>query len=393
VNQEESQRLEAAWRAVLAGQTAAAESLYQKLLARRPGLLPAETGRAYARLRAGRVLDATRGFDSVLERRDDDLAALVGAASAAVRRGEPEAALAFYRRAAVAKPDDALVRRRLNEVKLQVTERGVAAARAALAAGERDHALEQYRHALDAAPELGGLRVELANLLVEQGDAAGAIAVLDADPTGDRQVLLRLGELATAHSDPGKALDAYRRLLARDPKDAETLRHAMAAREAVELQQLPEEYRRVFSSPRLTRADLAALVAIKVTALARAGQGEPQVAIDISGSWAREHIIRVLSLGIMEVYPNHTFQPGAIIRRGDLARAVARVLDLLRWPESATPALKDMSRNNLFYDAAARSVGAGLMDLTADGSFEPWRPVSGQDAAAVLTGLVRLVGP
>ncbi len=393
MSRDEAQKLESAWRQVQAGQTAAAESQYQKLLARHPALIAAESGLAYARLRAGRILDAARGFDGVLALRPDDFPALVGAASAAVRRGDPDLALGFYRRAAAAKPGDALVRRRESEIKLQVTERSVAAGRVALAAGQTDAAVAQYRHALDAAPELAGLRIDLANLLAQGGDGAGAVAVLEADPAGDRQVLLRLGEIATAQNDPGKALDAYRRLLARDPKDPEALRRALAAREAVDLSQMPEEYRRVFTSPRLTRADLAALVATKVTALARAGQGDPQVAIDISGSWAREHIIRVLSLGIMEVYPNHTFQPGATIRRGDLARAVARVLELLHWPESQAPTLKDMTRSNMLYDAAARAVGAGLMDVTADGSFEPWRPVSGQDAAAVLTALVRLVGP
>ena len=31
----------------------------------------------------------------------------------------------------------------------------------------------------------------------------------------------------------------------------------------------------------------------------------------------------------MEVYPNHTFQPDAVVRRADLARAVSRVLELV----------------------------------------------------------------
>ena len=31
----------------------------------------------------------------------------------------------------------------------------------------------------------------------------------------------------------------------------------------------------------------------------------------------------------MEVYPNHTFQPEAAVRRGDLAQAASRVLALI----------------------------------------------------------------
>jgi tetratricopeptide (TPR) repeat protein len=319
--------------------------------------------------------------------------ALLGAGSAAVRRTDTEAALGYYKQAAAARPGDPVAERRLGQVKLQVTERRVAAARSAMTAGNREQAIGEYREALDAAPELSVLRVEVANILAEGGDLEGASRLLAADPGSDRQVLLRKGEIDTQRKDYGAALEAYRRVLSRDTKDADALRGALAARQGLELQQMPDEYRRIFAAPRITRADLAALVAVKVTALGRAEKADPPVAVDISGSWARDHILRILSLDIMEVYPNHTFQPGAMVRRGDLARAVARVLDLVKWPSSGAPALKDMSANNLFHDAAARVVSAGLMDTTADGAFEPWRPISGGDAAAVIEGLVRLVGP
>ena len=153
------------------------------------------------------------------------------------------------------------------------------------------------------------------------------------------------------------------------------------------------KYRQIYGATRLTRGELAALISVKVTALSRLQPGPTRVAVDISGSWAREHIIKLLALDVLEVYPNHTFQPAATVRRGDLARAVGQLLELLGWKPPASPALADMSPHNLFYDGAARAVAAGLMSLTPAGAFEPWRPVSGADAAAVLDGLVRLVGP
>ena len=156
---------------------------------------------------------------------------------------------------------------------------------------------------------------------------------------------------------------------------------------------MPEEYRAIATEPRISRAELAALLGVKVTALSHVPAGPPKVAIDISGSWAREHIIKALGLDLMDVYPNHTFQPAATVRRGELARAVARVLDLLKFPPAPTPALSDMTSGNLFYGAAARTVAAGLMDLTPSGAFEAWRPVSGQEATDVIEGLIRLVGP
>ena len=76
----------------------------------------------------------------------------------------------------------------------------------------------------------------------------------------------------------------------------------------------------------------------------------------------------------------------------DLARAAARVLDRLGWPRSAGPAPSDMSPSHLDYEAVARVLGAGLMDVAASGGFEPWRPVSGREAIEVVDGLSRLGG-
>lgn len=389
----EGRRLEKAWADVLAGKAERAEREYAKILYRRPALVPAETGLAYARLRAGRDGEALQGFASVLARQPDYLPALVGASLAAARAGQPEAAVGFQRRAVAVAPEDEPLRRRLSDLKLQVTERRMGEARAATQAGRPDLAAQHYRVALEAAPELSALRLELAELLAAGGDVPGAVAVLEAEPGGDRRVLLRLGEILERQGDHERAIAAYRRILAASPRDAEALGRARRARESLELLRMPEEYRRIPHAPRLTRADLAALLAVKVTALGRLPAGAPRVAVDISGSWARDHVLKALAYDLMEVYPNHTFQPAAAVRRGDLARALQRVLDLLNWPATPAPGVTDMSRTNLLHYAVSRVVGAGLMDLTPAGAFEAWRPVSGAEAWDVVEALVRLVGP
>ena len=38
--------------------------------------------------------------------------------------------------------------------------------------------------------------------------------------------------------------------------------------------------------------------------------------------------------GLMEVYPNHTFQPNAVVRRGDLAQAASKALSLIAAEQS-----------------------------------------------------------
>jgi Flp pilus assembly protein TadD len=393
MTRDEGRDLERAWRSVMTGQGADAEKRFRELLRDHPGSVPAETGLAYAQLRQGRAPDAARTFASVLGRKGDYVPALVGAASAASRTGNGEEALQHLRRAASLDATNETVSRRLSEVRLQVTERRVAAAREALAGGVPDRAIAEYRSALEAAPEVSEVRLALADLLVERGQPDAAAAVLEASPQEERAILLRLGEVLAGQREYGRALETYRRVLALDPKDEDALRRSREVREALELLQMPEEYRRIPTLPTITRADLAALVMSKVTLLSRQPPGAAKVAIDISGSWARDQIIRALALDVLDVYPNHTFQPAAVVRRGDLAAVVQRVLDLAKYPAGTLANPTDMTSNNLFRYPAARVVGAGLMDLTEAGAFEAWRPVSGQEAVDVLEGLIRLVGP
>ncbi len=304
-SREEMRELEGAWRKVLAGRPTEAETAYRRLLGRHPGLVAAEAGLAYAELRGGRLLRASEDFAAVLNRRPDDFPALMGAASVATRRGDVDAALDLYRRATVARADDSIARRRLAEIKLQVTEKHVAAGRSARALGDEDAAAEEHRRALDAAPELTGLRIELADALVARDDLAGATDVLRADPGAgaDRQVLLKLGEVLGLRKDYVGAIETYRRVLNGDPQDADARRALLDAREALDLSAMPEEYQRIPQAPRITRADLAALLSTRVTALGRLAPREPEVAVDISGSWAREHILKALSFDLLPRVP------------------------------------------------------------------------------------------
>jgi tetratricopeptide (TPR) repeat protein len=389
----EEKVLRRAWTEILAGDGARAERRLARL--RRPGKpRPAvETAAGYARMRAGRFDDAASTFAAALGVAPASLSALVGAGSAAARRGDDDTALGFYRRAQAVAPEDALVRKRVGSLKLAVTERRMARAQAAADAGDAAGAEAGYRAVLEVAPEVAPVRLALAERLAARGEAKAAVEVLGADPTADRMAALRRAGLLLELGDFDGAEAGYAGLLARDASDAAARGGLAGVREAREAASMPEEYRRIPSAARVTRADLAALLATRVKALRRLGPGEPTVAVDLSGTWAREDIATVLALDVMEVYPNHTFQPWAAIRRVDLARAAARILDRLRWPRAAAPAPADMPRSHLDYDAVDRVLGAGVMTLSSDGAFEPWRAVSGGEAIAVVDAVARLVGP
>jgi len=119
------------------------------------------------------------------------------------------------------------------------------------------------------------------------------------------------------------------------------------------------------------------------------------VVTDARGHWAAPWIMAVVRAGIMEPYPNHTFVPGGVVRRLDLAEAAGRVLGLIagrrpaqaRTWQSARPRIADLPMEHLGYPAVAMVVGANVMPLGEGAAFNPAQVVSGREAIDVVTRL------
>jgi tetratricopeptide (TPR) repeat protein len=391
VNSREEKALRAAWNDILVGRVERAEQTVNKIMAVRSGLRAGQTLRAFAALRLNRMKDAETLFDSVLRVEPDDAAALVGLASVRRRLGQQDEALTLYRRAERLRPKDRALARRTSEVKLAVAEAAIARAVASSAEGRKSEAIAMLQKALDVAPELSPVRLELADLLVEAGRRTEALSVLGGAQDADRNITIRVASMRLEDGDLDGAEMALRRGLPDVSEDPEGAALLARIKENRSFLALPEPLRRIGDASRITRAELAALVVVRVEALqSRKPAGNAGVASDLSRTWARSQVLRAIELGLMDVYPNHTFQPSGAVRRGELAVVAARVLDLVNWGRSNGPRPRDMSPSHLQFASVLRVVGAGVMQNAPSGAFEPWRIITGSEAKAVVDALARL---
>jgi hypothetical protein len=162
---------------------------------------------------------------------------------------------------------------------------------------------------------------------------------------------------------------------------------------------MPPEYREIEQAATISRAQLAALIGVRLEELVkRAPPRNTAVITDTRGSWAAPWIIPVARAGFMEVYSNHTFQPSATIRRGDLAFAVSQILNVIAAEDprlaagwrNARRRFPDLPPGHLRYPAAAFAVEAGIMSTLENGAFQLARPVAGAEAAAAVNRLAGL---
>jgi tetratricopeptide (TPR) repeat protein len=396
-----SSQHDAGWRWLQAGELAQAEREFTAALKRAPGFFPAEAGLAYVDLARDQFEQSAARFERILQQHNDYDSALVGRGEAlmALKR-EPEALSSFE---AALRADPALsgVRERVEVLRLRVAQQTLAVARKAADAGRFDEAVRAYDQAIAASPDSAFLYRDLAAVERESGRTDQALEHLkkavELDPA-DAASLARIGEILESRNELDAALAAYERAEAVASDEAVRTRIA-GVLSKLESARLPPEYLTIRQSSAVTRGELAALIGVRLDSLLRSVPGQAAVVVtDTRGHWASGWIMSVARAGIIDPYPNHAFEPNAVVRRGELAQAVNRVLGViareqparLRSWRDARPEIADVSAANLSYADAAAAVASGVLPLLEGGRFDLARPVSGAEAIGAVSRLEAL---
>jgi tetratricopeptide (TPR) repeat protein len=202
----------------------------------------------------------------------------------------------------------------------------------------------------------------------------------------DATAFVQLGELLDSRQDFAGAEAAYRKAIDLDPSPELEAKLATVSKNAREAQ-LPPEFKAALSAAQITRGDLAAVIGVRLEPIVKAAPTRQVVMTDVRGHWAGPWIAQVAGAGIMPPFENHTFQPNAAVRRGDLAVAISRLLTLVSSSNAALrarlaqrPAIGDMNPRHVQYTAAAAAVASGVMPLVEGDRFLVGRPVAGSEA-------------
>ena len=390
----------AAWNFLQAGDAKAAEREFTAILKQAPAFYPAEAGLGYAALARKDAAAAVTHFDRALARNAGYAPALAGKGESLLALGRTAAAADAFQAALAADPALTALRGRVDVLKFRGVQENIENARKAAEAGKLDEARRGYLAAIAASPESAFLYRELAAIEHKSGDHAPALVhaqqAATLDPA-DARALMLVAEIHEGNRDWTKAADAYAAVNALEPSETAAMK-ADQMRETAAFESMPAEYKSIETAPTVTRAQLAALLGTRLGDILRRAPGKPVVVTDVRGSWAAPWIQSVTRAGVIEPFPNHTFQPAGIVRRGDLAQAVSRVLSIIgaekprlaaRWRDPR-PKFADLGPAHLLYPAAARSVSAGVMTPFDGDTFQLTRPVTGAEARDTVSKLEAL---
>jgi tetratricopeptide (TPR) repeat protein len=394
-------RHELGWQRLQAGDLRGASREFTVVLKESPGFYPSITGLGFAELADREFRNAAARFGEAITFQDNYLPAWLGQVEAQLALKNDEQALIAMERVLVLDPKREGVRTRVDLVRFRQTQTLIEAGRRARRAGRLPEAQSALDRALAMSPASVIILHELALVEFARGSVIDAEAhtrkamQLDPDEVDLIALLADILETQGRYRDAANALNNAIKL---DPRPEWRARVA-DLRDRADLAAIPAEFRALPTAETITRGQMAAYIGIKLEDLLRhAPQRVGAVATDIRNHWASPWIVPVTQAGVMDVFPNHTFQPGATVRRGDLALAVAELVKLLtdarpvevRTWRAARPKFPDLSPANLFYAPAALAVSSGAMSADEAGRFAPTRPASGPDLVAALARISAL---
>ena len=388
-----------AWQRLQAGDVRGANAAYAAVLQKQPTFYPAETGLGLAALASRQYKPAAARFTAALARDAKYVPALQGLVSAFLGLDDVDVAVDALERLIAIDSSNQANRTRLDLLRVRQVQRLTDTARRARSQGRHAEAAEAFRRALAMSPASATLLRELALEELAAGQVPEAEArirkALQIDAS-DAETHAALGTVLEARGRLNEAASAYSRAAGIDSK---WRAKAEASRAAAARSGLPDELAELATAVSVTRGQLAALVALRLSGvLDRAPKRPPSVATDIRTHWAAESIVRVTQAGVMDVSANHTFQPDATISRGELAIVSARLIPLVLADRSADlaplkaarPPLGDVAESHALYRSAALAVASAAMKSDADGRFQAARPATGSDVLSAVARLQQL---
>ncbi|TAK12037.1 MAG: tetratricopeptide repeat protein [Acidobacteria bacterium] len=393
-------RYDEAWARVQRGDVGGGERVFEDINRRTPAFYPAVASLGELRLHRQQYSAAAALFERALLANPSYLPALSGAADAHLGAGDDAGALRALTALVAADPTRADAVARLDGVRVRVAQSELVLAERDKADGKFPDAALHLQRAMDVTPEnaavfraASSLELAMGRPGVAEQRARQALAI---DPR-DAGAYAALGDALEGQGRLADATAAFDRAISLDPRPQwRDRRDALSA--SAQLTALPSQYRAIAQASAVTRADVAAMLGVQLAgALSHAPDRSSTVVTDVRGHWAANWILPVVRAGWIDALPNHTFQPGGVVHRAELAAIVAAVLadvaaarprDIARW-RSARPVFADVTRDHAAYGVVAIAVASGAMSTDA-GRFSPGRTVSGAELVATIARLEQM---
>lgn len=338
-------------------------------------------GFGYVFLAQNKLSLARRNFEKALEINPDNWQAHFGLGNLYELLKEKERAFRLYATLRTKYPENIWVKERYDSIKSSETQKYLDQARQFKMVNQSEQYIEALKKAALYSPEMSDLEIEMGDYFFSQGQydiaAKHYEKVVQRFPQREK-ILFKLAGVYEDSQKYDSAVVVYKRLLELKPGSMTYINKINDLKIKFYDVNLPTKFKNIFFKRNITREDLAALIGHYFEKYLE--PRSPVIITDIGGSFAKGQIIKVCTLGIMEVRPDHSFDRFLLINRAAFAVVFDRLLRYLEKERGYTVKLAppdedmvphDISPLHKHYKIITFMVNAQLLKLDKENQFHP----------------------
>jgi len=330
-------------------------------------------------------------FNAALQEHPDMSLIHLGLGQIYMETEREDLAFSEFREILKSEPDHQWVKPKYEALKKRKTDDALIEGRTYFEVGNIEKSKEAFLEALFFSPESSEAHMALAKIFHKENRLKNTLIHLEAAYSADPdniEIKTYYAEILFQVQKYAQSLDLYQELLDIEPDNSKFKERIATLKNRLGIFELPDEYNIIPTVEAVSKEQIAALIFEKFKAQIGTVRQKPPIIIDIATSWASKYILKMATLGILDVYPNHEFQPKKIIKRSEMAEILIRLIHYLKDkgypfiqhipPESIE--ISDVSPDNYYYRPILLILSYDIMNLHPDRSFKPDYPVSGQEA-------------
>lgn len=384
-NQFTDSQYQAGWQKLQEGKAEEALTHFQKSSVKDEQLF---VGYGYVYLAQQKPALAQKNFEKALALNAENLQAQLGLAAMHESLNEMEKAYLIYSRLLTKHPQQTWLKNRYEHIKTSQTLHYLKQAEVAKSKNETTAYINALTQAAQYAPENGDIKKQLADELYNQQqyqNAAKYYEMILEQNQQNESLLNRLGEVYEKLAQYDDAALIYTKIQQFKPQDTALANKINELKMKFYDTNLPAKFKNIFFKTDINREELAALIGFYFSKYLEVKP--PVIITDISGSFAKEYIIKVCTLEIMTLRPDHSFDRFPRIDRAQFAVVINALIKYLEksnhglytlsfTPQEETLEPHDISSLHKYYEIIKFLVNAGIIKLDENKNFNPTQPVS-----------------
>lgn len=359
-------------------------------------------GLGYALYLLDNIQKAEEFFKAALLAYPDLVLIRVGLAQIYQETGREDSAFTEFRNIIKLDPEHPWAKSRYEAFKFQKTTEALQEARAFVSAGEMEKGKASYLRALFYSPTSVDAHFSLAGIYNEENNHQSALVHLKAASTYDPQnseILKLYGDILFTIQDYKKSLKIYEKLSLREPDNPQIKERLEIIKSRLGIFELPSQYDNIPNSEAVTKEDVAAVLGVKFKDIIEDPTQQPTIIVDIATSWAAKFILKMTTLGFIDVYANHEFQPKKILSRAEFAEILVRLIMYLdekghkfiqQIPLDRIQ-IADVTPSNFYYQPILTIISYDIMSLFSDKTFKPDAPITGRETISLFDIILALI--